>query len=148
VCRGRRGGSRLLIVVQSGEGGAKPKEAAHRDVDYREKKVSQHKPDCCGWFVVSRFMSRARTARVSIKGHGLLYWRFHSPKHSELLDIIGIAPIVGQGVIDRPVCQDAAFVVVAEVVGVKEDGSFPGSQASKLINYPAHARQKHRCGPC
>ena len=28
-----RGGSRLLIVVQSGEGGAKPKEAAHRDVD-------------------------------------------------------------------------------------------------------------------
>jgi hypothetical protein len=27
VCRGRRGGSRLLIVVQSGEGGAKPHRA-------------------------------------------------------------------------------------------------------------------------
>ena len=26
----------LLIVVQSGEGGAKPKEAAHHDVDYRK----------------------------------------------------------------------------------------------------------------
>jgi len=37
-----------------------------------------------GWFVISRFISRARTARESIKGHGLPYWRFHSPKHSEL----------------------------------------------------------------
>jgi hypothetical protein len=30
----------------------------------RGKKVSQRKSDCCGWFVVSRFMSRARAARV------------------------------------------------------------------------------------
>jgi hypothetical protein len=32
----------------------------------REKKVSQHKSDCCGRFVVFRFMSRARTARVKV----------------------------------------------------------------------------------
>ena len=35
--RGRRGGSGFFIVVQSGEGRAKPKEAAHRDVNYEVK---------------------------------------------------------------------------------------------------------------
>jgi hypothetical protein len=34
----------------------------------RKKKVSRRKSDCCGWFVVSRFVSRTRTARVKHQG--------------------------------------------------------------------------------
>jgi hypothetical protein len=50
----------------------------------REKKVSRRKSDCCGWFIVSRFMSRARTARVKAsRAMGRLIG-LYSPKHSEL----------------------------------------------------------------
>ena len=48
VCRGRRGGSRLLIIVQSGEGGAKPQPNPKRlrtATKITKKFVFQHVPD-------------------------------------------------------------------------------------------------------